>query len=424
MGRGYRCRMRRILVLAGAVAALLGFAQPADASPFIRYGLQDDAWLVYGPGTLDERIDELNRIGVDLVRFTIHWNEVEKVRGKRNWGNADAVLEGLNDRGIAPVVTLYGSPRWANGGRAPNWAPRSGSTFAAFAAAAATRYPWVKLWLIWNEPNQRRWLRPTTPLTYVTKLLNPAFNAIHTTTFDAKVGGGVTAPRASTGGVSPVAWIRGMGNAGALLDAYAHNPYPLNPLETPSFGGCAHCETITMSTLERLQREVSRAFGSRTRIWLTEYGYQTSPPDHALGVSKAFQARYVGEAAHRAFAARNVDMLIQYLYQDEPDVARWQSGYIAAGGSVKLSYRAAQLPLAQVSRTGVRTVLWGQVRSGRGPQQYVLQEFRDGSWRSVGGVATTSANGFLSRTVQAGKGATFRLWHPSGDVVSPSLRVI
>ena len=131
MGRGYRCRMRRILVLASAVAALLAFAQPADASPFIRYGLQDDAWLVYGPGTLDERIDELNRIGVDLVRFTIHWHDVEKVRGKRSWGSVDAVLEGLSDHGIAPVVTLYGAPRWANGGRAPNWAPRSGSTFAS-----------------------------------------------------------------------------------------------------------------------------------------------------------------------------------------------------------------------------------------------------------------------------------------------------
>ena len=178
-------------MLAGAVAALLAFARPVQASPFIRYGLQDDAWLVYGPGTLDERLDELNRIGVDLVRFTIHWNEVEKVRGKKNWGHVDAVLEGLGDRGIAPVVTLYGAPRWANGGRAPNWAPRSGSTFAAFAAAAANRYSWVKLWLVWNEPNQRRWLRPTTPLTYVTKLLNPAFYAIHTATLDAKVGGGV-----------------------------------------------------------------------------------------------------------------------------------------------------------------------------------------------------------------------------------------
>ena len=227
----------------------------------------------------------------------------------------------------------------------------------------------------------------------------------------------------STGGVSPVAWIRGMGAANARLDAYAHNPYPLNRFETPWVGGCGHCETITMSTIERLQREVSRAFGSLTRIWLTEYGYQTSPPDRALGVSKTLQARYLSEAAYRAYTARNVDMLIQYLYQDEPDIGRWQSGYIAVGGSVKLSYRAAQLPLAQVSRVGVRTVLWGQVRSGKGPQRYILQQFRDGGWRSVGGVAKTNAHGFLSRSVRAGKGAIFRLWDPAGEVVSPLLRV-
>ena len=131
----------------------------------------------------------------------------------------------------------------------------------------------------------------------------------------------------------------------------------------------------------------------------------------------------MSEAAYRAFAARNVDMLIQYLYQDEPEIGRWQSGYMTVGGSVKLSYRAAQLPLAQVSRIGVRTVLWGQVRSGKGSRRYVLQQFRDGGWRSVGGVATTTANGFLSRAVLAGKGATFRLWDPSGAVVSPPLRV-
>ena len=174
--------MHRILILAVVLAALLGLAQPADASRYVRYGLQDDAWLVYGPGTLDERIAELDRIGVELVRFTVNWHEVEKVRGKRSWGSADAVLEGLREHGIAPVVTLYGAPRWANGGRAPSWAPTSGSTFAAFASAAAKRYPWVKQWLVWNEPNQRRWLRPTTPSTYVTKLLNPAYTAIHRAT--------------------------------------------------------------------------------------------------------------------------------------------------------------------------------------------------------------------------------------------------
>jgi hypothetical protein len=415
--------MGRLLLLAVTVAAFFASAAPSQASPYIRYGLQDDAWLVYGPGTLDERIAELDRIGVELVRFTINWNEVEKVRGKRSWGSADSVLEGLDEHGIAAVVTLYGTPRWANGGRSPNWAPTSGSTFAAFAAAAANRYPWVKLWLVWNEPNQRRWLRPTTPQTYVTKLLNPAFAAIHRVSPGARVGGGVTAPRGSTAGVSPVAWIRGMGKAKAHLDAYAHNPYPLRPLETPWTGGCDHCETITMATLERLQREVAHAFGPGKRIWLTEYGYQTSPPDGSLGVSKTLQARYVGEAAYRAFAARNVDMLIHYLYQDEPEVGRWQSGYLTAGGAAKPSLRAAQLPLTQIARRGLSTTLWGQVRPGTGGQRYVLQQFYAGAWRSVGGVRRASSRGYLTRTVQAGRGAIFRLWYPAGGHVSPQLRV-
>jgi hypothetical protein len=415
--------MRRLLiVLAAALTAACSLAGAADASPYARYGIQDDAWLLYGPGTLESRLDTLDGLGVDLVRFTLNWNAIEEKRGTRRWGSADAVLEGLHARRIGAVVTLYGTPRWANGGRSPNWAPTSGSAFAGFAAAAATRYPWVKLWTIWNEPNQRRWLRPTTPRTYVTKLLNPGYAALHRASRGVQVGGGVSAPRASYGGVSPVAWIRGMRAAHARLDAYAHHPYPLRRGETPSAGGCGHCETITMATLGRLLSEVRRAFGAK-RIWLTEYGYQTNPPDRLLGVSRAEQARFVGEAARRVYAAPRVDMLIHYLYKDEPELARFQSGYVSSGGSAKPSRRAAILPLAQVSRRGLRTVVWGQVRPRDGRQRYVLQQFRSGAWRAVGGTRLTSSRGFLSRTVRAGRGSRLRLWSPSDRQASPILVV-
>ena len=142
-----------------------------------------------------------------------------------------------------------------------------------------------------------------------------------------------------------------------------------------------------------------------------------------LGVSKAFQARYVGEAAHRAFAARNVDMLIQYLYRDEPDAARWQSGLVTSGGSPKAARQAAVLPLAQVSRHGLRTVVWGQVRPEHGRQRYVLQQFRNGTWWAVGGVRQTTARGFLHRTIRAWKGSLLRLWYPRDHAASPALRV-
>jgi len=407
------------------IAMLLGLfaAAPAAASDRVQYGIQDDAWLLYGAGTVESRVATLDRLGVDLVRFTVDWSQVERVRGQYDWGRVDPVLNALRARGIRAVVTLYGTPRWANGGRSPNWAPTNGATFAAFATVAAKRYPWVKDWLIWNEPNQVRWLRPTTPHAYVTKLLNPAYAAIKRASGGTRVAGGVTAPRGSTGGVSPVAWIRGMRKAGARLDAYAHHPYPLTRGETPWAGGCAHCETITMATLERLLREVRAAWGGAKRVWLTEYGYQTNPPDRALGVSLAAQARFVGEAGWRAFKAPNVDMLVQYLYRDEPQLDRWQSGLMTARGSAKPSRNAFMVATAQAYRSGRTTAVWGHVRPGNGRQLYVLQQFRNGRWHTVNGAYRTTQRGFFYRYVRAGKGSKLRVMHTPTRTISPVLVV-
>jgi hypothetical protein len=428
---GYHVRMRRMLpvIAAAAACAFLVPAQGASASPVIKYGVQDDAWLAYGPGTVGERAAKLRAIGVSVVRYTLVWNQIAATRPADprspgdpayDWGKADDVLRALRSHGIAPVVSLVGAPRWSNGGRGPSFAPRSPSAMADFATAAAKRYPWVRRWLVWNEPNQRRWLRPTSAATYVRLLLNPAYSAIHREIPMALVGGGSTAPRGSVGGVSPVDFIRGMRLAGARLDAYAHHPYPLSPTETPWSGGCDHCETITMATLDRLLREVSRTWGDK-RIWLTEYAYQTNPPDRLLGVSYARQARYLAEGALRAYLAPRVDMLIHYLVQDEPIVGRWQSGLLTTAGSPKPSFRMFPLPLAQMSRSGTRTLLWGQVRVGTRPV-YRLQRWSGGRWTWVGPTTRTDPRGFFLRTVTALPGTRFRVWSPrlvgySADIV-------
>ena len=91
-------------------------------------------------------------------------------------------------------------------------------------------------WLIWNEPNQLRWLRPASPRLYTLRLLNPGYAAIHAAIAGAQVAGGGTAPRGGTGGTSPVAFLLGMHAAHARLDAYAHNPYPLNPRRESPLG--------------------------------------------------------------------------------------------------------------------------------------------------------------------------------------------
>jgi hypothetical protein len=196
--------------------------------------------------------------------------------------------------------------------------------------------------------------------------------------------------------------------AGAQLDAYAHHPYPTSRNETPSSGGCGHCATITMATLERLLREVQRAWPGK-RVWLTEYGYQTNPPDRYFGVSHQAQARYLGEGSLRAYRAARVDLLIHYLVRDEADVGRFQSGLFTAAGAAKPSAAAFPLPLAAAARGTV----WGQVRPGTGAQPYRLQLLRpNGTTAWLGGVRRTTARGFLTATVP--RGSVVRLYSVRG----------
>src|SRR5215831_2769814 len=181
--------MRRLALIAVlAVSPFVFHVSAASAAPGVQYGIQDDAWIASGLGTLSARLDRLQSLGATIVRYTVHWNQVAARQPGRalqandpayRWNLGDPVLQGLHERGIQAVVTLVGTPKWANGGKAPSVAPTSASTFADFAYAVARRYPFVRNWTIWNEPNQRLSLAATTPRLYVTRLLNPAYAAIH-----------------------------------------------------------------------------------------------------------------------------------------------------------------------------------------------------------------------------------------------------
>jgi hypothetical protein len=407
-------------------------AGPAQASTGIRFGIQDDAWLEFGPGTLEQRLVTFKRLGVPLVRFTLRWNQVAP-RPPRDatsprdraydWRRPDRVLRGLRRHGLTPVLTLVGTPAWANSGRAPNFAPVRPRDFRRFATAAARRYPWVRYWVIWNEPNKRLWLRPTRSKIYVEHLLNPGYDGIHAVLPRARVAGGATGPKGGAGGVAPTAWVRGMWAAGARFDAYAHHPYPSSPAETPSSGGCRDCPSITMATLPKLLILVRRSFGPKP-VWLTEYGYQTNPPDTFLGVAPRKQATMLSLAAMRAWRLPRVTMLIQYLYRDEPVLSRFQSGLVFADDRWKPSRQGFQLPFAQMARRGEQAVLWGQIRNGRsGRKTYRLEVLRKNAWRPVGRARLTNDQGIFMRTIRVKRGALFRIWSPTQRRYSLQLRV-
>jgi hypothetical protein len=84
-------------------------------------------------------------------------------------------------------------------------------------------------------------------------------------------------------------------------------------------------------------------------------------------------------------------MLIHFLYRDEPDIARFQSGLVTLTNAVKPAYAAFQLPLAQISSS----TLWGQLRAPAAGSTARLERRVGSRWQTLA-------------TVHGGPGGYFR----------------
>jgi hypothetical protein len=168
---------------------------------------------------------------------------------------------------------------------------------------------------------------------------------------------------------------------------------------------------------------VRRYFGPKP-VWLTEYGYQTNPPDTFLGVPPKRQATLLGLAAMRAWRLPRVTMLIQYLYRDEPAISRFQTGLVFVDNRLKPSLQEFKLPFAEMRRVGTKTTLWGQVRGGRpGRKAYTLEILRRNTWTPVGHSRLTDGDGVFTLAIRLKRGALLRIWAPPRPRYSLQLRV-
>jgi hypothetical protein len=378
---------KRVWVLAAGVLSAAGLAVPAaTSSPGMSIGIYDEGATFFDdPATTFDRYQSLH---VQVLRVNLYWGGklgVSKYRpfdgadprdASYDWSLYDRVVQFAGAHGIKILFSITGTPRWANGGQSSNRPPKSFNDLNKFAYAAAARYsgdyagtdgrelPAVRLWAAWNEPNNPVFLRPQfvkrggkwviqSARDYA-RICNAVYSGVHATMYRGeKVACGVTAPRGNNNpssarpSVSPVAFLIAAKQAGMrTFDAYAHNPYYGTPIETPTTKppGTRSGQVptaVTLANLDVLLKELGHLYGPR-HLWITEYGYQTNPPDSLFGVSWAAQARYLTQAFAIARKNPRIDMMLWFLVKDQPALGGWQSGLITVDGRRKPAFAAFQ----------------------------------------------------------------------------------
>jgi hypothetical protein len=383
------------LIAVLVTALLAATAQPADASRYMRVGIYDEAQTLYGP--VAQTFSMFKQLHVQEVRLNLYWGGrfgVAKTRPASatnpadpayDWDLYDRTVNYAAQNGVHVLFSIYGTPAWANGGKGPNVAPTRGTDLRNFAYAAARRYagvypgsdgrtlPAVREWLAWNEPNNPIFLTPQYKKTAkgwaiqsavdYAKICNAVYDGVHATLARGeRVGCGVTSPRGNNDpssarpSVSPLAFLRAAKKSGLkTFDAWAHHPYYAGPSDQPTTKPVtakgAPATAVTLGNINDLVKEITRLYGNK-RLWITEYGYQTNPPDALFGVTLGKQAAYLTQAFAVARKNPRIDMMLWFLLKDESSVAGWQSGLLTTSGKKKPAYNAFMKMAAAASPAG------------------------------------------------------------------------
>jgi hypothetical protein len=312
-----------------------------------------------------------------------------------NWAPYDHMVREAAKNNIKVLFSIWGTPSWANKNKGLAHAPTLARDLRNFSYAAAKRYsgtyipvepaatgsttttttpsndtalPAVRNWLAWNEPNNPLFLNPQYKRVGTGKkarwvaqstidyagICNAVYGGVHATLIRAeKVACGGTGPRGNNNpnsarsSIGPIPFLKGVKKAHlAKFDAWAHHPYYGSPSEKPSsvpktnrgkLGKIA--PPVELGNINDLIKVVTQLYGSK-RIWITEYGYQTNPPDRAFGVSWAKQALYLKQAYAIARKNPRIDMMMWFLLRDQKQLGGWQSGLMTYAGAKKPSFNA------------------------------------------------------------------------------------
>ena len=354
-------RTVRLVLVLSALAAVL--APAAMAAERMWVGFHDDPSYRWVNDRL-VRIERSASDGSTIVRLLVQWNLVAPERpatptdpfnATYRFDDVDEALRAAQQMDQEVMLTVSGTPRWANGGQNANRMPRNLRDLTNFTRAISARYsgrfpgfPYVRFWSVWNEPNLNLFLTPqfnsrgrsVAPANYA-KLYAAAYAGIKAGNPTAQVAIGETSARGRDRRIPGVSDTHSPGKFAELVAkanprlkfaAWAVHPYPSTPNLRP--GQVVKWPNVSLTSLPRFRDNLARWFRQRNpQIWVTEYGHQTRPED-SLGVTYATQSAYIQQAISLARKYPFVGMFIWFVYQDDPG-QEWESGLYTQSGAAK-----------------------------------------------------------------------------------------
>jgi hypothetical protein len=373
------------LVCALALLALVVVAPGAGAAR-MWIGFHDDPNLRWNDHRVSAR-EQTVAEHATMLRTWVYWpyiapdqptDATDSNDPAYRFQDLDEFVRQAQIHGQEVLLTIWGTPSWANGGKGPNRLPTSIGAFRQFAYAVAERYngrhagfPFVRFYSIWNEPNLGQFLSPqfagkkdVGPALYG-QLYRAAYAGIKAASPTALVGIGETSPRGHDKHVVGIQDSNSPGHFAQLLaqqkpalkfDAWAHHPYvplgvaPLAPQRYPN---------VTLQNLGLFETNLRAYFHRKAvPIWITEYAHETRP-DEPKGVTYAQQASYAQIALKAAAKLPDVQMFVWFVLRDDP-TSTWQSGFIRADGGLKPGFSAfARAATALDARNELFTVAPG-----------------------------------------------------------------
>jgi hypothetical protein len=344
-----------------------------------------------------------------------------------------------------------------------------------------TVLPRVDFWGLWNEPNQAGWLAPQYAFSRTARKVIPVAPVMYRALFyrgrralESTGHGrdvilvGETAPLGSSAQgrrspIRPAKFLRevlcldarGHSYRGRQAKARACGDFSkFGPLRATAWGHHPYTkdlpptqkdrakDSITMANITDLGTLIDRY--SRTGrianglpIMLTEFGYETNPPDRFSGQTLDHQAEYINQGDYMASLSPRILSQTQFILDDAGPVLRarpgtkaywftYQSGLYFANGAGKPAASAYALPFVAGQAPG-GVGIWGQLRfrpNGIATDSVQIEFSGDGqNWQAIGAPVQVRAPVGMFSTFLPGAGPGFYRAHWSGsdapgDVVS------